>query len=272
MPADFARTHDTPLAGRRIVITRAREQSEEFAARLRALGAEPLLCPAIQIDPPESFEKLDAALDRLSDFDWIVFTSANGVTALFERMRVTGRGIPNNMPRVAVVGAATARLAQVHGLAVTLIPERYVAESLLETFGNVSGQSMLLLRADIARPTMLHGLRDRGAIVEDVIAYRTVPGSGLSALREAMRSGTVDAVTFSSSSTVRYFMQGLGIDGHSGLPDDMKRAAVICLGPVTASAARASGLHVDAVADTFDANGLTEALINWFRDHGNANA
>lgn len=262
-----------PLAGRRIVITRAQDQSEELAKHLRSLGAEPIICPAIQIDPPDSFDRLDAAIDRLAEFDWIVFTSGNGVTALLDRMARRSRTLPASPPNVAVVGAATARVAEAHGLPVTAIPERYVAESLVETFGDLTGQSVLLVRADIARPTLRDGLRGRGAVVEDVVAYRTVPGHGIAQLGETLRAGGVDAVTFSSSSTVRYFLEGLRSGPHAEfLRDASPRPAIICLGPVTASAARASGLPVDAVASTFDAEGLTEALIDWFSRPRDANA
>ena len=266
-------TEGRPLAGQRVVITRAREQASEFAAQLTQLGAEPLICPAIQIDPPASFDALDSAIERLAKFDWIVFTSANGVVALIDRMRTLGVSLPAETPKIAVVGNATARIAESHGFTVTTVPERYVAESLVETFGDVSGQEVLLVRADIARPIMLDGLRRRGATVTDVVAYCTVPGQGLKDLAAAMREGTVDAVTFSSSSTVRYFMDGLramGID--LAFVDDSPRPAIICLGPVTASAARASGLPVDAVANTFDTQGLVDALIEWFTRSGRRHA
>lgn len=248
-----------------MVVTRAREQAGPLAAQLLSLGAEPLICPAIQISPPPTFNSMDAAIARLAEFEWIVFTSANGVTALVDRMNTLGRERPDPMPNVAVVGAATARAAEAQGFAVTAMPERYVAESLVETFGDLSGDAVLLIRADIARPTMLEGLRNRGAIVEDVVAYRTVPGDGISELGQALQAGTVDAVTFSSSSTVRYFVQGLQATGSvEVLTQDATGPAVICLGPITASAARACGLRVDAIADTFDADGLTDALIAWF--------
>jgi uroporphyrinogen-III synthase len=231
------------LAGRRIVITRPEPDAARLADRLRALGAVPLVLPSIEIeftDPPE----LDRALKDLSGYHWVVFTSRNGVEAVFRR---TGRLVG---PKVAAIGPATAEALREHGVTPDLVPAEYVAEAILAALHEVRGLRFLLPRADIAREALADGLRRRGAAVDEVAAYRTRPLT-----RRPELSGPVDAVTFTSSSTVRGFLAGGPVPAG---------AKVICIGPITAQTARECGLTVTAVAGQYTEDGLIAALERTF--------
>ncbi len=259
--------HERPLQGKRIVVTRAMDQAGGLLERLRALGAEPIACPAIAIAPPDDFAPLDAAIARLADYDWLIVTSANGVRALVGRMAELGQQLtPLRQLRIGAIGPATAEVLAEHGLAPGFVPTAYVAEAILAEIGDVAGQRILLPRADIAREALAVGLRAKGAIVDEVAAYRTIPGSGARTLAGLLRAHAVDAITFTSSSTVRYTLEGLQAAG-LGRPEArtlLEGVAVVCIGPVTAATARAEGLHVDTIARTYTTDGLVEALIDRF--------
>jgi uroporphyrinogen-III synthase len=228
----------SPLAGRRIVITRPEADATRLADRLRALGALPVVVPSIEIeftDPPE----LDRALRDLAGYHWVIFTSRNGVEAVFRRIgRLVG-------PKVAAIGPATAEALRGRGVTPDLVPPEYVAEAILASLPEVRGLRFLLPRADIAREALADGLRRGGAAVDEIAAYRTRP-----ARRQALL-GPVDAVTFTSSSTVRGFLAGGSVPAG---------AKVICIGPITAQTARECGLEVTAVAEQYTEDGLIEAL------------
>lgn len=230
------------LSGRRIVITRPEADAARLAQRLRALGAIPVVMPSIEIeftDPPE----LDRALKDLSTYHWVIFTSRNGVEAVFRRTdRLAG-------PRVAAIGPATAESLQSRGVTPDLVPSEYVAEAILASLREVRGLRFLLPRADIAREALADGLRRRGAVVDEIAAYRTRPTG------RRVPLGPVDAVTFTSSSTVRGFLAGGPVPAG---------AKVICIGPITAQTARQCGLEVTAVAGQYTEDGLIEALETAF--------
>ncbi len=257
-----------PLDGKTIAITRAREQAGDLAERLRALGAEPVICPAIAIAPPEDTGPLDAAISRLGRYDWLIVTSANGARALCDRM--AARGVPVAAlrgVRVGAVGPATAAALAERGIAVDFVPSAFVAEAILAEIGDVAGRRILLPRADIARETLVEELRARGAQVDDLVAYRTIPGDGAALLAPLLRAGAVDAVTFASSSAVRYLLDGLPATGME--PEEalacLNRTAIICIGPVTAATARRAGLRVTAEARESTAAGVAAALCDVFR-------
>jgi uroporphyrinogen III methyltransferase/synthase len=256
-----------PLEGKRIVITRPEGQSAELVARLRAQGAEPLIRPAIAIAPPSEYAPLDTAIARLAEYGWLLVTSANGVRALLGRMAELGRDhTALARLRIGAIGPATAQALAEHGLTAEFMPDEYVAEALLDQIGDVAGQRILLPRADIAREALAVGLRERGAVVDEIAAYRTVHGGGAPELVAQLQSGTIDAITFTSSSTVRYLLDGLEA---GGLERPAARAllhstAVICIGPITAATAGEEGLRVDAVAREYTGGGLIDALVEWF--------
>lgn len=246
------------LAGRRIVVTRPRDDGH-LRRLLEAEGAVVLECPTIQIAPPSDYGPLDGALRSLAAYGWIVFTSRNGVAAVIARLAALGM-TPEALgrARLAVIGPGTGEALRGHGLAAALAPEEFRAEALVEAFAGrgVRGARVLLPRAAAARDVLPDGLRALGAEVDVVAAYRTEPGAPAPEVLEAVRTGAIDAVTFTSSSTVRYFLQLAGPDARRVL----EPALVACIGPVTAETARDAGLRVGAVASTYTLAGLVDAL------------
>jgi uroporphyrinogen-III synthase len=241
---------DSTLRGRRIVITRPAERGRRLAERLRALGAVPIEFPTIRIVAADP-QPLQAAAAALDGFDWVVFTSANGVEAFVAALAAAGKDARDLARRkVAAIGPATAGALRSRGVAPTLVPAEYVAEAVVAALGDVRGLRFLLPRADIARDALATGLRAGGAVVTEVTAYRTV---GADAVPPGLRGA--DAVTFTSSSTVRHF---LGSGARVGT------AKVVCIGPVTAATARELGLAVHAVAAEYTEDGLIRALEGAF--------
>lgn len=254
------------LQGKRIVVTRAREQAGEMVEMLQAQGAVPVICPAIAITPPESYQPLDDALRRLDQYDWLIFTSANTVQAIAGRMQTLGiETIPASV-RIAAVGPATASALGERYIPTHFIPTTYTAEALAAQMPDVTGQRILLPQANLARETLATLLRARDAQVDAVIAYCTVPAPGLAEIVAGLEAGMIDAVTFTSSSTVRYFLEGLALAGLT--PEQtrevMARPAIVCIGPSTAQTAREQGLQVSAVAVEHTVAGMVAALLEWF--------
>jgi uroporphyrinogen-III synthase len=256
-----------PLDGKRVLVTRPAGQAGEFLTALRAAGAEPVLMPAIEIRPLEDTRVLDEALRRILEHDWVIFTSANGVRHVWERLAALGledvledgeEGRKPGQPRVAAIGPGTAAALERRGVHPDYVPAEYVAEALAAGLPVAEGARVLMLRADIARATLRERLEARGARVDDVAAYRTITGTAQagSDQTESEPSPAVDAVTFTSSSTVRGFLNAGG-----RVPEG---AAVVCIGPVTARTARELGLRVDAVAQLYTLEGLVEALVRHF--------
>ena len=256
-----------PLQGKRIVVTRPEAQAGGLAARLREHGAEPVVCPAIAIVPPADYAALDAAIADLDTFDRLIVTSANGVHALLGRMVELGHDIAAlRRLWVGVIGPATARALEEYDLQASFVPTAFVAEAILDEIGDVDGQRILLPRADIAREALAVGLRAKGAVVNEVAAYRTVPGDGARELAARLQRQEIDAVTFTSSSTVRYLLDGLEL---AGVGRDqarvlLQRSTIACIGPITAATARAEGLSVDVEAQEYTSDGLVAALLDWF--------
>ncbi|MHB8732854.1 MAG: uroporphyrinogen-III synthase [bacterium] len=247
------------LDGRRIVVTRPREDGR-LRRLLEAEGAEVLEFPTIRIVPPSDYAPLDAALRRIADYGWVVFTSRNGVAAVIERLTARG-ATPQALAgvRLAVIGPGTEEALRDHGLRAALSPGEFRAEALVAAFGgrDLRGARILLPRAAVARDVLPEGLRALGAAVDVVPAYRTeVDDAPAPAVLEAVRAGRVDAMTFTSSSTVRCFLELAGPDA----PRALDRVLVACIGPVTAETVRASGLRVGAVATTYTLAGLVDAL------------
>lgn len=257
------------LAGRHIAITRPPEQAPQLARLLEDAGARVTLLSAIDIAPLEETSTLDAAVERLAQsgplYDWVVFTSVNGVRALDQRLTALGWDW-NVLDRssVAAIGPATAQALEAHGVTPTLVPDEYVAEGILRGVGNVSGKRLLLLRADIARKTLAEELRRGGAEVDEVAAYRTIvvpPDAAV--LRRLLDADRPDAITFTSSSTVRGLLQSLDAVGVS--PEEaFAGIALACIGPVTAGTLREYGLEPALVAGEYTMPGLVRALIDHF--------
>ncbi|MHB8629083.1 MAG: uroporphyrinogen-III synthase [Aggregatilineales bacterium] len=257
-------TTPQPLTGKRIVITRPAAQAQPFINALIAAGATPILFPTIQIMPISDNAPLDSALAHLSAYDWIVFTSVNGVRVVSERMQLLNFSVTTlNAHQVAAIGPATAKALTDRGIRVALQPDEYIAEAIVEALkqrGAIAGQRFLLLRADIARPTLREQLVANGGIVDEIPVYHTVRGQPDPATFAELRRG-VDVLTFTSSSTVLFFCELLGDEA-------LKIAAnaqIMCIGPITAQTARDLGLHVASTAEDYTVPGLLnvmqEALI-----------
>ena len=241
-----------PLFGRRIVVTRAREQASELRTRLEQLGAEVIELPSIALEP------VAFSLPALDRYDWLVFTSANGVDAFFDR-GLAPAGLDSRVlapVRVAAIGPGTADAIAARGVRADLVPERFVAESLLEAFPDPErpGSRVLLARAASARDVLPEGLAERGYEVDVLAVYRTVPVAPDPDDVARVRAGEVDALTFTSSSTVKNFCAAVG-------PVEASDMSVISIGPVTSEAARALGLRVDAEADPHTIDGLVAAVL-----------
>lgn len=278
-----------PLAGKHVLVTRTREQASALSENLRQAGAFPVELPVIRIAPPEDWSPLDQALRTLAEgaaYDWLIFTSANGVKMALERLHVLGlEPCALATARIATIGPATAAALERYGLTAALIPDEYIAESVAgalrrdaEQRGQtLAGQRILLARAAEARQVLISELEQAGAHVEVAAAYQTLPvaqdderGREVITL---LRQQQLDVVTFTSSSTVHHFMHWLS----QSAPDiaillaypgnQPHRPLIACIGPITAQTARDYGLEVGVEAREYTTAGLVEALITYEETH-----
>lgn len=257
-----------PLSGKRIVVTRPRAQSASLVQRLEELGAEVIEFPAIRIGPLDDPRKLDAALRRLGSYDWVVFTSVNGVRACFERVSALGKdarafaGV-----KVGAIGEATAGELQRAGIVPDLVPDAFSSRGLAEAFKRrrIKDMRFLLPRADIAPDDLPGALRAGGARVTCVAAYRTVRGKPEKKVVEMLAAGRADAVVFTSSSTVRGFVEMARRIGGCLVSSEGVYASI---GPETTGTAAAHGLPVAIEAGTHTVLGLVEAIAGYFAGVG----
>lgn len=255
------------LTGRRIVVTRAREQAGDLIRALEDHGAETILAPVIRIQPLDNLGPLRAALTGLSAYQWVVFTSQNAVQLVLDRLVAWGL-----TPRVfastsiAAIGTATAEALRQRGLIPAVVPDEFVAEALADALvtraggGNLAGARVLIPSAEDARDALAAGLRKHGATVESLAVYRTVSAqTDLRGLAREIRGGRIDAVTFTSSSTVRCFVDLIGADvATSG------RFVAATIGPITGGTARDMGLREVMEADPHTVPGLVDSLVRRF--------
>jgi len=254
-----------PLAGKTVLVTRAPGQAGEFSRLLRERGATVVEVPTIEIVPPLSWEDADRAIDRLPGYDWLILTSTNAVDWFFRRVRERRgdlaclKGV-----RVCAVGPKTRQEIERAGLAVEFQPSVYRAEGLINEAGEGAwhGTRVLFPRAAEGRDVIPDEMRRVGAELDLVTVYRTVPSpAGRETLRSLLTAGTLDAVTFTSGSTVKSFVSLLDPAQIKGIAG---RVAVVCIGPVTADAAREAGLPVDALAQEATIPSLADALEDYF--------
>ncbi|GGH12322.1 uroporphyrinogen-III synthase [Silvibacterium dinghuense] len=255
-----------PLMGRRVLVTRAAHQASRLSARLAELGAEVIEIPSIALDPPESFASLDSAVHHLSQYSLLILTSANAVAPLLARMQFAQLSVDVlALLRVAAVGSATAKALREAGVRVDVVPDAYVAESLLTALGReMAGQHVLLVRAAVARDVIPEGLRALGANVTVAEAYRTVvPEASIEKVRALFteKERIPDAATFTSSSAVTNFhnlLERAGLARPAGLQ-------AVSIGPVTSATLRTAAWEPAAEADPHDLDGLIEAVTRLFR-------
>ncbi len=252
-----------PLAGKRVLVTRPAEQAEELAELLQAAGAEPVRFPLIRVVPVEDTKPLRDALSRLNSFDWLIFTSANGVREAAPHLEPLLSASPPpglSAVKVAAIGPRTAQVARELGLDVAFIPSQYAVEAIVEEFPeDVKGLHMLLLRAQEANPALPEGLRSRGAEVEEIVVYRVEPVTDdAQKLRDIFSARRVDIATLTSSSTARSLIALLGEDADQLL----RGVCVACLGHVTAQTFREmTGRPPEVQARAYTMGGLVEAII-----------
>jgi hydroxymethylbilane synthase len=251
-----------PLAGKRIVLTRPQEQSQELAEQLAALGAQPLVMPTIRIVPLADLQALDQAISRATTYDWLIFTSANTV-AIFEERRRAAHLSPGHadQPAVAAVGPATAEALRQIDLEPDFVPTTFVADAIADGLGDVRGRRILLPQAAAARMDLAQRLRDQGADVESIPVYTTEPAD-LSADQLAELAQGVDAILFTSGLTARNF--AAVVQAHPEALAAARRALILCIGPITAAAAAEVGLPATIVADEATTAGLVESLRHHF--------
>jgi uroporphyrinogen III methyltransferase/synthase len=255
-----------PLFGKRIVVTRSREQASELSDRLRRLGALPIEFPTIEILPPESFADLDHCAGRLGEYDWVIFTSANGVRFFLARLAELGKDIRDlKGPRIAAIGPQTAEALEFLRVKVSFVPREYRAESVFEGLHreDLRGKKILIPRAKMARDVLPAELAKAGALVDVVEAYQTVrPASGAAKVRELLERRQIAAVTFTSSSTVANFVELLGAESASKL---MMGTVAASIGPVTAQSARTLGIESAVIPRDYTIPALVEALVEYFQ-------
>ncbi len=252
-----------PLSGRRVVVTRARAQASGFAAELEALGAEVIQFPTIRIEAAPDAGALREAAAGVGGFDWVVFTSTNGVEHFWGALE--GVGLDSRAlagVRVCALGPATAAELAARGIRADLVPDEYVAEATVEALAaaaDLAGARILLPRAEVARAVLPDSLRERGAEVVEVAAYRTVQdGAGAEEVRRRIAAGEVDLVTFTASSTVRSFADLVGTDTGG--------ASVASIGPITSGTLRELGMRVDVEAAEYTIPGLLAAIRGFWSE------
>jgi uroporphyrinogen-III synthase len=257
------------LEGIRVLVGRARHQAGALSAELRKLGADVLEIPFIAIRPPRSFKPLDAALNNLETYDWLILTSVNGVDAMWERLaklRLPKKSLRHL--RIAAIGPATKKAIEKRGPRVHVVPDEYVAESVVRSLKKqVKGKKVLLVRAKVARDVIPKELRKAGAAVDVFEAYETVvPASSRVRLRAALKNSKrrPDVITFTSSSTVKNFVQLLGASARSPngkRPSPLKDVSLASIGPVTSATLRDLKLGVDIEACEYTIPGLIRAIV-----------
>jgi uroporphyrinogen-III synthase len=251
------------LSGKRIVITRARDQAGELADKLAKMGATPLIIPAIRIAPLPDLHQLEQALSQLSSYDWLIFTSVNGVHVFADRWKASGeqQASLRNL-RVAAVGPATAEAVRSLGAEVAFAPAEFVAEAIAAGLGNLQNSRVLLPQAAIARPTLVELLTQQGAQVDAIPVYQTLPVEISANDLTELRRG-VDAVIFTSGSTVRNFVAALKEDDKAS--QQLRSTLIVCIGPQTAQAAHEADLPVGVVAEAHTTDGLVQSLLQHFQ-------
>jgi uroporphyrinogen III methyltransferase / synthase len=260
---------ERPLFGRRIVVTRSREQAAELVEMLEDLGAEAIEAPAIRVGPPDNLEPLDRAAADVASFDWIVFTSANGVDHFMRRLLAGPSDVRAlGGVKICTIGPSTASRLSRYGIKVDLTPDEYRAEAIVDVLkaqGDLHGKRFLLPRADISRELLADELREAGADVTEVAAYRTLPADaerdGDRDVYRMLLDRQVDAITFTSASTVRNFVTMIGEEPAADL---LRTTVIASIGPVTAEAAQQLGIQTTVMPTTYTIPALVQALVNHF--------
>jgi len=240
----------------KVLITRPRAQSADFGASLRKEGFEPFYFPVIEIRPAQDLSALEAALENIGRYSWVVFTSTNAVEVFFDRR--ADLHIMKSM-RVAAIGPKTAAALRQRGVEPFFTPDEFVGEAILRGLGDLRDKWVLLPRAEIARPALPEAIRMAGGVAHEVVVYQTLPAEVDTGGLAALKTG-VDWITFTSPSTVQNFVQVVRQYGFNPL-DLPGKPKIACIGPITEQAAREEGYKVDVKASEYTTEGLIKAMI-----------
>lgn len=255
-----------PLFGKRVLITRSRTQASVLAETVESLGGEPYEFPTIEIADPDNFSPLDEAVAEIETYDWLVFTSVNGVQSFMNRMRSSRKDVRSlSGVKIVAIGPKTREEIENYGIFCEFVPEEFVAESIIDVFKgeDLQGKKVLLPRADIARKVLPDALRSMGAFVNEITAYKTVMGEGnTEELIKLLEEKKIHVLTFTSSSTVKNFVKKIGPENVERLLDGV---IVASIGPITSASAGELGLRVDVQAAQYTIDGLVQAVLNYLR-------
>jgi uroporphyrinogen III methyltransferase/synthase len=256
-----------PLFGKRIIVTRAREQASGFLKSLVMLGADCIEFPTIEIVPPESWDALDRAIQNIESYNWLLFTSPNGVKYFLKRLEALRKDVRDLKGlRIGAIGPKTAERWHELGIRPDLMPDEYRAEAIVEDFKEwkMRGARILLPRATQAREVLPDELKKMGAHVDVVSAYQTIkPEYGVEKVRKMLKEKTINMVTFTSSSTVHNFAEMFKVDSEK-LVGWMKAVPVACIGPITAKTAQKKGFKVDLIPPKYTVDALAESILEYF--------
>lgn len=256
-----------PLSGKRVLVTRSRSQASVLSEKIENLGGEPWEFPTIEITEPDDFGPMDRAISEIEQFDWLILTSVNGVQYFFDRMRSGKKDVRALKGiKICAIGPKTREEVEKYGIFCEFMPEEFVAEAIIEGLKdeNMAGKKVLLPRADIARQVLPDTLRTMGADVTEVAAYKTVTGEGnAEVLRELLAEKRIHILTFTSSSTVKNFVEKLAAPN---LTELLEGTVVTCIGPITSNTARELGLRVDVEAKEYTIDGMIEAILEYLAD------
>jgi len=251
-----------PLTGITVLVTRGKDQAKEFSEKLSKLGAVPLETPLISFSLPETIEPAKQAIKEIHKYDWLIFTSKNGVDFFFQLLEEPIK--MEDLPKIAVVGKKTAKALERIGIEPALVPEKFVAEGLIEELKPLVApyERVLLVKGNLARPILKQSLEEIGACVTDAVVYETKLNSeGKQETIDLLIKGKIDVITFTSPSTVQGFMKILeGLDWHQLL----KHSVIACIGPITKQAAEREGLQVQICPENYTIDDMIEAIVNYF--------
>ncbi|MCC6545011.1 MAG: uroporphyrinogen-III synthase [Nitrospirae bacterium] len=254
------------LTGRKIVITRPSDQQEEFAVMLSSLGAETVRFPVIAIAPPDSWDAADRAIEKIKTYDWIIFTSVNGVISFTDRLIALKKDLSETLNDIMIcaIGLKTAEVVESHGLEVDFIPEEFRAEAVADGFIEMGspGKNVLLPRAQVGRDILPKELIRMGMHVDVIPVYKAVrPDTDALRLKTMLRDREIDVVTFTSSSCVKNFLEIIGLDHYKSLLTGVK---IACISPVTSDTVRKYGLNVDIIPDRYTVADLAGAIARHY--------
>lgn len=252
------------LFGKKVLVTRAREQASALTDGLAKLGADCIEAPAIKIVPPASYQPLDDAIAQLADYDWLIFTSVNGVEHFFGRLAVAGLDTRAIKAKVAAIGVPTAARLKNYGITADVVPGEFRAEGVVEALENYikPGMKVLIPRALVARDVLPVKLTELGCVVNVVPAYQTIVGdTDGKELANKLEQGMIELVTFTSSSTVTNLLALVGEQG----PALVAKAKVACIGPITAETCLANGIKPDIIAEEYTIKGLIAAITALYK-------